>query len=112
MRKHITVGIRVTARRGEFLPKPPGKERAIRDKWYGMVTEYVEDNKWKVLWDNGQSTTEKSSELCVEPSTAGRIPLLQLFDCLPKSEHLGERQLIKFKTFLTLFPKLSVHFHL
>ena len=78
MRKHITIGIRVTARRGEFLPKPPGKERAIRAKWYGHVTESVEDNKWVVSWDNGQSTTEKSSQLCVEPPTTGRLPLLQL----------------------------------
>jgi hypothetical protein len=78
MRKHITIGIRVTARRGEFLPKEPGKERQTRAKWYGIVSESVGDNLWVITWDNGQSTREKSTALCIEPSTAGRQPLLPL----------------------------------
>ena len=51
MRKHITIGIKVTARQCEFLPKSPGKERAIRGKWYGLVVEFVEDNNWVVSCD-------------------------------------------------------------
>jgi hypothetical protein len=70
--------ITMTARQGEFLPKPPGNEHNIRGKWYGIVTECVGGNKWGVSWDNGQSTTEKSSHSCADYAKPRRIPLLQL----------------------------------
>ena len=78
MRKHNTIGIRVSARRGEFLPKEPSRERNIRGGWYGFATESVGDNLWVITWDNGQSTREKSTALCIEAQTSGRQPLLLL----------------------------------
>ena len=63
MRKHITTGIRVSARRGEKLPLQHGQRRSKRQVWFGNVTGSVEGGSWKVTWDNGQITIEKSSQL-------------------------------------------------
>ena len=76
MRKHITTGIRVSARRGEKLPKEPGQQRSKRQVWFGNVTESVGEGSWKVTWDNGQISIERSNGLQVQPASAGRLPVL------------------------------------
>ena len=76
MRKHITTGIRVSARRGPFLPKALGQRRAQRQIWFGNVIESVEGGLWKVAWDSGHISEEKSSQLAVHANSAGRQPVL------------------------------------
>ena len=70
--KAIVVGRRVSARRGPFLALLPGQRRQQRARIYGCVTESVSANEWKVSWDGGVVTTEKSAALRVEYMTAGR----------------------------------------
>jgi len=60
-RKHVTIGIMVTARRSELLPQKPGKHRQARVKCYRIVTKSAGDIKWGITWDNVQSTREKST---------------------------------------------------
>jgi len=48
MRKHITIGIWVTARRGELLFKESCKERQARAEWYGIVNESFGDSLWAI----------------------------------------------------------------
>jgi len=78
MRKHIAVGVRVSAKRGDFLPSADGQRRQKRGLWYGVVVESVEGGIWKVNWDNGRSTVEKYSQLQVEKENSGRLPLLHV----------------------------------
>ncbi len=78
MRKHIAVGVRVSARRGAFLPSEAGQRRQRRGLWYGVVNQSVPDGIWGLNWDNGQSTVEKYNQLQVEKENSGRIPLLPL----------------------------------
>ena len=68
----IVVGRRVSARRGPFLALLPGQRRQQRARKYGCVTESVSANEWKVSWDDGVVTTEKSAALRVEYTTVGR----------------------------------------
>jgi hypothetical protein len=78
MRKHISIGVRLSASRGDFLPSAEGQRRQKRGLWYGLVCESVVDGTWKVYWDNGRSTVEKYSQLQVEKENSGRLPLLPL----------------------------------
>ena len=78
MRKHITVGVRVSARWGAFLPREPGQRSQRRGLWYGIVSQSMVDGIWGVNWDNGHSTVEKYYQLQVEKENSDRILLLPL----------------------------------
>ena len=67
----IVVGRRVSARRGPFLPLLPGQRRAQRARKYGNTVESVDAHTWKVQWDDGVVTVEKSAAMRVEAATAG-----------------------------------------
>ena len=107
MRKHITIKIRETTRRGEFLPIEHGKKRQTRAKLYGIVSESMGDNLWVITWDNGQSTREKSTALCIKSSTAGRQPN---YHCFLKAKHRKEAQGMIFMIMLITWPELPVLF--
>ena len=51
-RKHVTIGITVTSRRGELLPPKLGMHRQARGKCYRIVTKSVWDIMWGITWDN------------------------------------------------------------
>ena len=70
----IVVGRRVSARRGLFLPLLPGQRRAQRARKYGNTIESVDEHTWKVQWDDGVVTVEKSAAMRVEAATAGMEP--------------------------------------
>ena len=70
----IVVGRRVSARRGPFLPLLPGQRRAQRARKYGNTVESVDEHTWKVQWDDGVVTIEKSAAMRVEVATAGFEP--------------------------------------
>ena len=70
----IVVGRRVSARRGLFLPLLPGQRRAQRARKYGNTVESVDAHTWKVRWDDGVVTVEKSAAMRVESATAGMEP--------------------------------------
>ena len=78
MRKHICVGARVSARRGDFLAGEVGQRRKTREKWYGVVSDSIGAGLWVVTWDNDRTTSEKSSQLQLHLEGAGRQPLLDL----------------------------------
>ena len=61
MRKHICIGVRVSARRGDFLAGEQGQRRKKRELWFGVVTDSIGTGLWRVAWDNGRTTDEKSS---------------------------------------------------
>ena len=63
MRVNISVGSRVSARRGPFLPLQDGQRRQQRARLYGWVRESVGEKLWVVAWDDGQITREKSAQL-------------------------------------------------
>ena len=70
----IVVGRRVSARRGPFLPLLAGQRRAQRARKYGNTVESVDAHTWKVLWDDGVVSVEKSAALRVEMLSAGLEP--------------------------------------
>ena len=73
----ITLGFRVSAPRDELEPPAPGRQRGRKKRLYGNVIESIGNNEWKVLYDNGLILTEKSSQLKLEPDTAGVQLVLQ-----------------------------------
>ena len=50
----------------------PGQRRAQRARKYGNTVESVDAHTWKVQWDDGVVTVEKSGAMRVETATAGR----------------------------------------
>ena len=70
----IVVGRRVSARRGPFLPLLAGQRRAQRARKYGNTVESVDAHTWKVQWDDGVVSVEKSAALRVEMLSAGQEP--------------------------------------
>jgi hypothetical protein len=60
MRKHITIDIRATTRRGKFLTKEHGKDRQTRAKWHHVTVIKCVGHNRRVTWDNVMSTTDKS----------------------------------------------------
>ena len=85
MVKNVSLGSRVSAPRGPFLDKAPGRDRARRQIWFGVVIGSVSDNIWEVRYDNGEVRHEKSTQLKHHAASAGREPLLPLSPaCLPE----------------------------
>ena len=78
MVKNITIGSRVSAPRGPFLEKAPGRDRARRSLWFGDVISSVGPNVWKVRYDNGEIRDEKSTQLKQHHNMAGREPLVPI----------------------------------
>jgi len=78
VRKHISVGTRVSAPRGNLFSKEHGRERQKRGIWLGFVVEYVSDGCSKILWDDGKSFIEKSSQFKMLAQNANKIPFLPL----------------------------------
>ncbi len=74
MRVDISVGTRVSARRGPFLPLPDGQRRQNRARVYGWVRASVGEKLWVVAWDDGQDTPKKSAQVAAHPHSAG-LPL-------------------------------------
>ena len=62
MRVYISVGTRVSARIGPFLPLQDGQSRQRRAPLYGWVPESVTEKLWAAAWDDGQVTLEKSAK--------------------------------------------------
>ena len=79
MRKHIDVGVPVSARRGDFLPSEPGQRRQKFGLSYGFVSRSLADGILGVKWDYGLSTVEKYNEIEVEKENSCRLPALPLF---------------------------------
>ena len=52
--------------------------RKIRENWYGVVADSIGAGLWAVTWDNGRTTSEKSSQVQLHLEGAGRQPLLDL----------------------------------
>ena len=71
---NLTVGTRVSARRGPFLPLQDGQRRQQRARLYGWVRESVGEKLWIVAWDDGQITREKSAQLAAHLPNAGLPP--------------------------------------
>ena len=74
MRVDISVGTRVSARRGQFLPLQDGQRRQRRALLYGWVPESVTEKLWAAAWDDGQVTLEKSAKVAANPPSAGLPP--------------------------------------
>jgi hypothetical protein len=74
MQETIGVGSRVAARRGPLEDPKPGKVRQQRALKLGHVAESVDFNEWRVLWDDGAASTEKSNRLKLQPNNAALFP--------------------------------------
>jgi hypothetical protein len=83
MRETIGVGSRVAARRGPLEDPKPGKVRQQRALKFGRVAESVGFNEWRVLWDDGAASTEKSNCLKLQPNNAALFPHV----CTPYQFH-------------------------
>ena len=80
----IVVGRRVSARRGPFLPLLPGQRRAQRARKYGNTVESVDAHTWKVQWDDGVVSIEKSATLRVEMHTITGLKQAEI-ECMQSS---------------------------
>jgi hypothetical protein len=78
MRETIGVGSRVAARRGPLEDPKLGKVRQQRALKFGRVAESVGFNEWRVLWDEGAASTEKSNCLKLQPNIAVSPPMCVL----------------------------------
>jgi hypothetical protein len=74
MRETIGVSSRVAARRGPLEDPKPGKVRQQRACKFGRVAESVGFNEWRLLWDDGAASTEKSNCLKLQPNNASLFP--------------------------------------
>jgi hypothetical protein len=74
MRETIGVGSRVAARRGPSQDPKHGKVRQQRALKFGRVAESVDFNEWRVLWNDGAASTEKSNCLKPQPNNAALLP--------------------------------------
>ena len=63
----VHVGRRVSAPRGPLLPLALGQRRQRRALKCGRVVESVGPHTWEVMWDDGTSSTEKSTRLRALP---------------------------------------------
>ena len=44
----------IASRTAPFLPPAPGKRRRQRQRVYGVIQRSLPNNKWEVLWGNGE----------------------------------------------------------
>ncbi len=70
--------VRVSARRGDFLAGEQGQRRKKHELWFGVVSGSIGSCLWRVTWNNGNTTDEKSSQIQLQQANAGREPLLEL----------------------------------
>jgi hypothetical protein len=70
MREAIRVGSPVAARCGHLEDPKRGKVRQERALKLGRVAESVGFNEWRVLWDDGAASPEKSNCLKLQPNNA------------------------------------------
>ena len=61
MLERITIDARVRARRGPFMPPPPGGRRAHRAWKWGRVSASSGALLWVITWEDGTSSIEKSN---------------------------------------------------
>ncbi len=73
--KQITIGSRVSAPRGPFLQLDDGKKRKRRAISFGVVIQSTDNNEWVVRYDDGRELREKSTQLKLHPTSAGRLPV-------------------------------------
>jgi hypothetical protein len=70
IRKTVTTGARVSARRGPFQPLKDSAQRQQRDRTYGTVGESIGEGMWAVNWDGMPPKREAARALRVEPDNA------------------------------------------
>jgi hypothetical protein len=73
MRKTITIGARVSARRGPLQPLTYGAQRQQRDLTYGTVGESIGEGMWVVFWDGMPPKHESARALRVVADNAYRL---------------------------------------
>ncbi len=86
MRKHICIGVRISARRGDFLVGEQGQRRKKCELWFGVVFGSIGAGLWRVTWDNDNTTDEKSSQIQLQQANAGHEPPLELSSMINTSE--------------------------
>jgi hypothetical protein len=72
MRKNVTIGARVAARRGPLQPLKEYTQRQQRDRTYGTVGGSISEGMWVVIWDSMPPKHESARALRVEPDNASR----------------------------------------
>jgi hypothetical protein len=110
MRKHITIGIRVTARQGEFSPKEYEKERLTRANISGMTSllHLWGTIRGEILGTMGSRRGRNRRNCVLNRRQPGGDPW---WNCLLKAKYRGEPQGMFMKGFLTIWPKLLVLFY-
>jgi hypothetical protein len=73
MRKTVTTGARVSARRAPLPPLKDGAQRQQRHRTYGIVGESIGKGLWVVVWEGMPPKHETARALRVEPDNAGRF---------------------------------------
>jgi hypothetical protein len=73
IRKTVTTGARVSARKGPLQPPKNGAQRQQRDRTYGTVGESIGEGMWVVIWDGMPPKHESARALRVEPDNACRF---------------------------------------
>jgi hypothetical protein len=74
VRETIRVGSRVAARRGPLEDPKHVKVHQQRALKFGRVAESIGFNEWRVLWDDGAASTEKSNCFKLLPNNAALFP--------------------------------------
>ncbi len=70
------------------MPLLPGQRRAHRARKYGNTVESVDAHTWKVQWDDGVVTVEKSAAMRVEAATTGLdAPVLATHSAAASTQH-------------------------
>ena len=73
--KRITTGTRVSGSHGALVPNPNSSvKRRVKERIFGTVIEAIGTNKYKVLFDNGETKLCPSRTLRTERNNAG-VPL-------------------------------------
>jgi len=73
LRKTVTTGARVSARRAPLQPLNDGAQRQQPDRTYGLVGESIGEGLWVAIWDSMPPRHESARAFRVESDNAGRL---------------------------------------